>query len=115
RERPRLAVAATLAALGGALLLGCSAGDSNRDAGIDFGPANVPLPPGKWAATGTVLKGEKMSNEPPGTVLKRPWTFRKVCNPSCHRVFLRWTLYGPSITRLVPHGSFYTANFPPVE
>ncbi len=115
REKPRLAAAASLAALSGFLLLGCSAGDPNRDPGIDFGPANIPLPHGQWAAIGTVLKGEEMSNEPPGTVLKRPWTFKRVCDPSCHRVFLRWTLYGPSITRLVAHGRFYTANFPPVE
>src|SRR4051794_2080567 len=122
RARPhellrRLLIAASLVASTSLLLLGCSAGDADQaaDSGIDFGPANVPLPPGQWSATGTVLKGEEESNEPPGTVLKRPWTFKKTCNPACHTVFFRWTLYGPSVTNRVPHGRIYTADFPPVE
>lgn len=117
RHRRLPAAAAALAALSSILVLGCSTQGSDP-AGPDvsnLGPANVPLPPGEWAATGIVQKGTPLSNQPPGTVLKRPWTFKKTCIPSCRRMFLRWTLYGPSVTRLVAHGGFFTAKFPPVE
>jgi hypothetical protein len=104
-----------------AFVLGCSAGSADLNSGadpgqgIDFGPANVPLPPGEWAATGIVQRGPEASNQPPGTMLKRPWSFRKRCDPACRILFLRWTLYGPSVTRLVAHGGFFTAKFPPVR
>jgi hypothetical protein len=80
-------------------------------------PANIPLPPGEWEATGVVTKvlpPGLNTNEPEGEILKRPWTFRTVCHESCRTMFLRQTLYGPSRTSLVRHGSVYVANFPPV-
>jgi hypothetical protein len=116
----RLLLAATLVAVASLTASGCSAGVSVNSTGTSrhfgMGPPNKPLPPGEWEATGVVV-GERASysNEPVGTVLKRPWTFRKICNSSCHRVFFRQTLYGPSVTRLIPAGGGrYTAAFPPV-
>jgi hypothetical protein len=54
---------------------------------------HVTLPPGQWTATGTVLAATNSADEPTGTVLQeRPWTFKQVCNPSCHTLFLRQTL-----------------------
>lgn len=78
------------------------------------GPANIPLPSGQWEAIGKVLVGGSR-NEPVGTVLKRPWTLKKNCGVSCATYLFRWTLYGPSETRLEPHGRFFIAKFPPVR
>ncbi len=78
------------------------------------GAPNIPLPPGQWTATGTVLKEVNIADEPAGTTLKRPWTFKTVCQSSCHTLFLRQTLYGPSETTLTAHDGIYTATFPPV-
>ncbi len=75
---------------------------------------DVRLPPGDWTATGTVRQAVNSADEPAGTVIVRPWTFKKVCSVSCHTLFLRQTLYGPSETVLVAHGGSYTAAFPPV-
>jgi hypothetical protein len=61
----RLVIATLLATVTSLSVLGCSAAVS--------GPANLPLPPGEWTATGTVLSGGSFINEPTGTVLKRPW------------------------------------------
>jgi len=82
-----------------------------------LGPANIPLPPGRWEATGTIVwvAPNVMTNQPPGTVLRRPWNFHSVCRGTCKLVFSRWTLYGPSVTPLVKHGRFFIAQFPPVE
>ena len=54
------------------------------------------------------------SNQPEGTTLKRPWSFKEVCADTCKIAFRRETLYGPSATWLVPHESFFTAEFPAV-
>src|SRR5262245_62072541 len=93
RKTPaRLPLAAALA-LSGLVLLGCSiersdpVARSSDSAGL--GPANIPLPPGEWAATGVVLRQDAWSNQPVGAVLKRPWTFRKSCQSSCRTLFLR--------------------------
>lgn len=75
---------------------------------------NVSLPPGLWTANGTVLAAVNSADEPAGTKLVRPWTFFKVCNPSCRTIFLRQTLYGPSETVLIAHANSYAAAFPPV-
>jgi hypothetical protein len=81
-----------------------------------MGPPNRPLPPGQWEATGKVLvERVHWSNEPVGTVLKRPWTFNTVCEPACRKIFFRQTLYGPSETQLEPRGQVFTARFPPVR
>jgi hypothetical protein len=61
-----------------------------------------------------LVETARWSNEPVGTVLKRPWTFKTVCEPTCRKIFLRWTLYGPSETQLKSRGGFFTAKFPPV-
>jgi hypothetical protein len=94
-------------------------GSTQRAAGgSSMGPANRPLPPGEWEATGTVVKGQsaQFTNEPIGTVLHRPWSFETVCKGTCQIVFLRQTLYGPSATELIAAGSDrYTASFPPVR
>jgi hypothetical protein len=101
--------------------LGCSTGasiDSTQSQPPNFGigPANRPLPPGAWKAIGVVTsQPATYSNQPVGAVLKRPWTFVKSCKSSCHTLFLRQTLYGPSATELVPTaGGLFTAVFPPV-
>ena len=83
-----------------------------------LGPANIPLPSGGWKAIGVVVwvPPKTMSNQPRGTVLKRPWDFHRVCRDGdCKFMFSRWTLYGPSATWLVQHGRFFTARFPPVR
>lgn len=82
-------------------------------------PGSVPLPhvhlqPGEWTATGKVHMAVNSADEPAGTVLMRPWTFKRVCHTSCRTLFLRQTLYGPSETMVVAHDGFYTAAFPPV-
>jgi hypothetical protein len=85
---------------------------------LHFGlPANKPLPPGEWEASGVVIRAlGPGSNEPVGAVLKRPWTFKRTCAASCARVFFRQTLFGSSVTKLVPIGrAGYTATFPPVS
>jgi hypothetical protein len=122
----RLIVAAALGAVAYASFHS-SGGDSARDPGSSpvqsaryatgLGPANIPLPQGGWGATGRVawVSPNAMTNQPPGTVLKRPWDFHKVCRGTCKIVFSRWTLYGPSATWLVKHGRFFTARFPPVR
>jgi hypothetical protein len=81
-----------------------------------LGPANVRLPAGEWEATGRVVwvGPNVLTNQPPGTVLRRPWYFRRTCEETCEIVFARWTLYGPSATRLQKRGRFYVARFPPV-
>lgn len=78
--------------------------------------AKIPLPQGSWRATGQVVRvpPNTSSNQPPGTVLKRPWAFHRSC-PRCQIVFSRLTLYGPSATKLVKHGRYFTAKFPPVK
>lgn len=76
---------------------------------------DTPLPPGEWTATGTVRKAVNSADEPAGTVIVRPWTFKKVCGISCHTLFLRQTLYGPSETVLVARDGSYIAAFPPVS
>jgi hypothetical protein len=88
----------------------------SRHHATGLGPANIPLPSGGWEATGRVVwvAPKVLTNEPPGAVLKRPWNFQKVCHRSCRIRFSRWTLYGPSVTWLVKHGHFFTAEFPPV-
>lgn len=90
--------------------------ESTNDA-RSMGPANRPLPPGEWEATGIKLTGTPgYTNEPAGTVLYRPWTFVKDCKHSCRIFFFRQTLYGPSATRLVQIGrNRYVANFPGVR
>jgi len=88
--------------------------DPHASATPDYGHFDSPLA-GRWSATGTVLSAVHLAGQPRGTVLKRPWAFKKVCKPTgCRTLFLRETLYGPSITTLVPHHGFYTAAFPPV-
>jgi len=82
-------------------------------------PGSVPmpdvrLPPGQWTARGTVRRAVNSADEPAGTLLVRPWTFTKVCDISCHIVFLRQTLYGPSETALVARDGSFIAAFPPV-
>ncbi len=115
-----LAVAVCLSLLRGSTRH--SAGDPEGSApsshhAADLGPANVPLPRGGWEATGKVVwvAPNVHANQPPGTVLRRPWEFQKVCWGPCKVEFSRWTLYGPSQTLLVRHGHFFTAKFPPVR
>jgi len=61
-----------------------------------------------------VIRAVNSADEPAGTRLIRPWTFRKVCARECRTLFLRQTLYGPSETVLVANHGIYTAVFPPV-
>lgn len=117
-----LAAAACLSLISRGRDGGDAAGDpglpssSNPHYSKDLGPANIPLPSGGWDATGRVIwvPPKVLTNEPPGAVLRRPWSFRRVCVRSCRIVFSRWTLYGPSVTVLVMHGRAFTAKFPPV-
>jgi hypothetical protein len=83
----------------------------------NLGPANIPLPPGEWEATGRVVwvAPNVSTNQPAGTILKRPWSFHRVCHGTCRVMFARWTLYGPSVTRLAKQGRFFIARFPPVR
>lgn len=83
----------------------------------DRHPADPPHLEGDWAATGEVqwVDPDVNSTQPPGTILNRPWNFEEVCNGPCRIAFARGTLYGPSVTWLVPDGSGYTADFPPVQ
>jgi len=72
---------------------------------------------GGWTAIGrvTFVPASDNSNQPEGSVLRRPWKFDRVCRSGeCRVFFARGTLYGPSLTWLVPHGGYYTAKFPPV-
>jgi hypothetical protein len=82
-----------------------------------LGPQSIPLPAGRWKATGRVIRvaPNVLTNQPPGTVLKRPWAFGKECHGTCKIVFARMTLYGRSVTSLARHGRFLTAKFPPVK
>ncbi|HVV88950.1 MAG TPA: DUF6159 family protein, partial [Solirubrobacterales bacterium] len=121
----RRVVIGALALMVGLLVLGAILGrhrsDSRPSAGANdaraMGPANRPLPPGEWEATGVKLTGVPgYTNEPAGTVLYRPWTFVKDCRHSCRIFFFRQTLYGPSVTKLVQIGrNRYVANFPGVR
>jgi hypothetical protein len=84
----------------------------------DFGlpPPNAALPKLGWAARGVVIKEPvRRSSAPVGTVLNRPWSFHRECNLKCRIIFLRFTLYGPSVTSLVRSGEVYIAKFPPVR
>lgn len=78
---------------------------------------SVPRPPvhfhpGQWRATGTILATDA-ADANPGEVIERPWTFRRVCAPSCHTFLIFEAEYGPTEAVLVPHAGFYTAAFPP--
>jgi hypothetical protein len=77
-------------------------------------PPEVSLPDGEWTARGTVREADHSADFHAGSVKVRPWTFTKVCAATCHIMFLRQTLYGPSETEVVPHDGYYTAAFPPV-
>jgi len=94
-------------------------------AGHDQNPAGLrerhggPPPTGIWAATGTVLSAVHLASAygsvHAGEVRKRPWAFKTICKLSwCRTLFLRGTLYGPSVTTLAAHHGYYTAAFPPV-
>jgi hypothetical protein len=117
-RRKRLSASHLLAVSGlaylAAGLIGCGGSGPNpvRVGGVPL--PHVALPPGEWTATGTVLRESNSADEPVGTVLKRPWTFTKICEPSCRTLFLRQTLYGPSETVVIARHGFYTAAFPPV-
>lgn len=76
----------------------------------------LPLPSGGWDATGRVVSVEPNvdSNQPPGTVLERPWSFEEVCQETCKVVFSRMTLYGLSVTWLLRRDNVFVAKFPPV-
>lgn len=94
-------------------------GSSRADSGPNPSPstpAGIPLPQGGWKATGRVVwvAPNVTSDQPPGTVLERPWVFRQTCQRTCKIAFARGTLYGPSMTWLVKDGRFFTAKFPPV-
>jgi hypothetical protein len=109
------AVAAVLA------IGGCGASVGNSEYVVPnhgLGLPNKPLPPGEWNAVGVVTavgNPSTYTDEPVGAVLHRPWTFEESCDSSCHKVFFRQTLYGPSETTLVASGpERYAASFPPV-
>jgi hypothetical protein len=79
-------------------------------------PGSVPRPtvhfqPGQWTATGTILATEA-ADANPGELIERPWTFRRVCVPSCQTFLIFEGEYGPTEAVLVPHAGFYTAAFP---
>jgi hypothetical protein len=110
-------VAALLAGLAVASA-GCTVGESTRTRPpIQPGSVAEPhrqLAPGGWTATGTVVQAVNNADQPTGHVLVRPWTFIKQCASSCRTLFLRQTLYGPSLTTVSAHAGFYVAAFPPV-
>jgi hypothetical protein len=81
----------------------------------DSGPASTSLRPGQWTATGKVVSALNVAGNPAARVLKRPWTFTTVCEPSCRTMFLRQTLDGPSETVLIARHGFYAASFTPVK
>jgi hypothetical protein len=83
----------------------------------DSDPAESPSLEGNWSAVGEVqwVDSGVNSNQPPGTILNRPWNFQEICAESCRIAFTRGTLYGPSVTWLVQDGRGYTADFPPVQ
>ncbi len=85
--------------------------------GAGLGLPSSPLPAGRWEATGRVVwvAPNVLTNQPPGTVLERPWAFSRECRRTCKIVFSRMTLYGRSVTSLTRHGRFFTAKFPPVR
>lgn len=90
--------------------------DARSTAGL--GRQGIPFPAGRWEATGRVARvaPNVLTNQPPGTVLKRPWAFGRECHRTCKVVFSRLTLYGRSVTSLARHGRrFFTARFPPVR
>jgi hypothetical protein len=84
---------------------------------VDATPSEASRLSGEWAATGKVeaIVGG-IANSAVGKTEQRPWAFAEDCSTSpCRILFLRGTLYGESRTYLVPHGAYFSADFPPVH
>lgn len=109
-RRLHLGCALLLALLSGACI-GCSSSGTTPAVCC----ANAPMPRGEWEAVGTVAASDGYINEPTGTILNRPWWFRKICASSCRIEFVRGTLSGLSKTILKRHRGYYSAAFPPVK